>query len=487
MSRNPVLLPLIVACALFMENLDTTVLTTSMPAIARDMGAHPIALKLALVTYLLSLAVFIPASGWVADRFGARHVFRAAVAVFTIGSILCGFSQTLTGLVAARALQGVGGAMMVPVGRLIVLRLVAKSELVNALAWISIPALIGPLIGPLVGGFITTYFHWRWIFWINVPIGVLGITLATLFIPDIKFMAPGRFDFVGLVLAGLGLAICVMGATLIGLAGVPWWVGIALLAVGGLLLVAYWRYSKRVVAPILNLELLRIDTFHAAVVGGFLFRAAMGASPFLLPLLLQVIFGLDPLQSGAITFIGAAAAMLMKFAAAPLIRRFGFRQTLVITAVIGGALAGAPAGFTAATPHIVIMTILFVGGFFRSLFFTGINALGYADIKQDRMSAATSLASVAQQVSRSVGISIGALVLELSMALRGADALSRADFVVAFLAIGLMSLASVPHFVRLRRYAGSETSGHGPRISPEAAQAGAAAVPEVPTKPVAST
>jgi len=483
--RTSTLLPLIVACALFMENLDSTVLTTSMPAIARDMGAHPIALKLALVTYLLSLAVFIPASGWVADRFGARRVFRAAILVFTIGSILCGFSDSLVGLVAARALQGVGGAMMVPVGRLIVLRSVPTNEIVVAMAWISIPALIGPLIGPLVGGFITTYFHWRWIFWINVPIGVLGLVLATLFIPDIRFTAPARFDFRGLALSGLGLAICVMGATLIGLAGVPWWVGVGLLVFGGLLLAAYWFYARRVPAPLLNLDLFRVDTFRAGVGGGFMFRVGMGASPFLLPLLLQVIFGLSPFQSGAITFIGAGAAMLMKFAAPPLIRRFGFRQTLVISASIGGALAAVPAGFTAQTPHIVILMILFVGGFFRSLFFTGVNALSYADIKQSMMSAATSLASVSQQVSRSIGISLAALVLELSMAVRGADTLSRADFVVAFLAVGVMSLSSVPHFLKLHRDAGNEAAGRQRPRAP--AQSESAEMAEVPKKPVAST
>jgi EmrB/QacA subfamily drug resistance transporter len=458
--RNPLLIPLIVACALFMENLDSTVLSTSLPAIATDIGVHPVSLKLALTSYLLSLAVFIPASGWVADRFGARLVFRCAIVVFVGGSVMCGLSSTLGGFVAARTFQGVGGAMMVPVGRLVVLRSVEKRDLVAAMAWVTIPALIGPMIGPPVGGFITTYLEWRWIFWINVPIGVLGLVLATLFIPDIRIAARTRFDALGFVLSGVGLAGFVSGSTLIGLAFLPWWTGLAVLAFGGFFIFLYWRHYRRATAPILDLDLFRTATFRAGVSGGFLFRMGMGASPFLVPLLLQVIFGMTPLQSGLTTFVGSAGSLLMKFAAPPLIRQFGFRSSMIATAAIGAVFSASAALFTITTPHMVIMAVLFVGGFFRSLLFTSMNSVVYSDIESLDMSRATSLSSVAQQVALSMGVSIGALTLEASMAARGAEALARSDFVFAFIVVGILGMSAVPFFMRLRRDAGSAVSGH---------------------------
>ncbi|HVV92865.1 MAG TPA: MFS transporter [Hyphomicrobiales bacterium] len=470
MPSNPLLIPLIVACALFMENLDSTVLSTSLPAIAVDIGVNPVALKLALTSYLLSLAIFVPASGWVADRFGARLVFRAAIAVFVFGSIMCGLSSTLGGFVAARTVQGIGGAMMVPVGRLVVLRSIEKRDLVAAMAWVTIPALIGPMIGPPVGGFITTYLHWRWIFWINVPIGALGLVLATLFVPDIRGEEQRRFDFLGFVLSGIGLAGVVSGSTLLGLAFLPWWTGLAVIGFGGLVLAAYWMHYRRAKAPILDLGLFRTPTFRVGVTGGFLFRMGMGASPFLLPLLLQVIFGMSPLESGLTTFVGSAGALLMKFAAPPLIRAFGFRTCLAAAAVIGASFSASTALFTIATPRMVMMAVLFVGGFFRSMLFTAMNAVVYSDIEQIEMSRATSLSSVAQQVALSMGVSFGALTLEVSMAMRGTGVLARSDFVAAFLVVGVLCISAVPFFLRLRPDAGSAVSGHRRYAVSEAAR-----------------
>ena len=302
--RPAVLTPFIIATALFMENMDGTVLSTSLPAIAADLHQDPIVLKLALTAYMLTLAVFIPASGWVADRFGARTVFCSAIATFTLGSILCGASGSLLELIAARVFQGLGGAMMVPVGRLVLLRSVEKSELVRALAYLTIPAMIGPVVGPPLGGFITTYFHWRWIFWINVPIGALGIGLALAFIDNLRAEQVAQFDFLGFFLSGAGLATFIFGLTLIGRGLVPASADAALIALGLALLVAYVRHARRDPNAILDLGLLRTPTFFASAVGGLIFRIGIGAIPFLLPLMLQTRFRPDALRVGLAHFRG---------------------------------------------------------------------------------------------------------------------------------------------------------------------------------------
>ena len=464
---NRILVPLIVACALFMENLDSTVLATSLPEIARELGESPIDLKLALTSYLLSLAIFIPVSGWAADRFGARLVFRAAIAVFALGSALAGFSSTMPEIVGSRIIQGMGGAMMVPVGRLVILRTVPKSELVGSLAWLTVPALIGPVLGPPIGGFVTTYFSWRWIFWINLPIAALGLVLASLYIPDVRAEERTAFDGRGFVLSGFGLAAVVSGSTALGLDAMPIWAAGAMLAVGAAALYAYARHAARIEHPILDLKLFGIQTFRAAIVGGSLFRVGIGAAPFLLPLMLQLGFGLSAFQSGMLTFASALGALVMKFTAKPILQRFGFRTAMVFNAVIAAALMAAPALFTPATPSLVILATLLIGGFFRSLQFTSVNALAYADVDDARMSGATSLASVAQQLSLSLGVSLAALGLEAILAARGASVLQASDFPFAFVAIGLISASSVLIFARLAPDAGEALSGHvAPRPDP---------------------
>ena len=466
--RPTILTALIIATALFMENMDGTVLATSLPAIARDFHQDPIVLKLALTSYMLTLAVFIPASGWVADRFGARTVFCSAIGVFTLGSILCGASFSLPTLIAARVFQGLGGAMMVPVGRLVLLRSTPKADMVNALAYLTVPALIGPVAGPPLGGFITTYFHWRWICWINVPIGLIGIALALKFIDNIRELEVARFDFKGFFLSGSGLLGLIFGLTIIGRDIVPAPVVASLIAGGAVLLALYVLHARRDPDAIIDLDLLKTPTFFAGVVGGFLFRIGIGALPFLLPLLLQVGFGLTPFQSGSLTFVTAAGAMAMKFSASTIIGRWGFRRVLIVNGVISTLFLASYGLFTAQTPHWLLLVALLAGGFFRSLEFTALNAIGYADVEQARMSRATSFASVAQQMSGAVGVAVAAASIEtIRFALGDAQLVSR-DMTLSFAVVALITLSSVAIFARLKPDAGAEVSGQRGAIGAEA-------------------
>ncbi|WP_199084460.1 DHA2 family efflux MFS transporter permease subunit [Bosea sp. ASV33] len=456
------LLPLIVACALFMENTDSTVIATSLPVIAKSLGEDPIALKLALTSYLVSLAVFIPISGWMADRFGARTIFRSALVVFMVGSILCAVSSSLGAFVGARFIQGMGGAMMVPVGRLVILRSVSKSEIVGALAYLTVPALVGPVVGPPLGGFITTYFDWRWIFFINIPIGLVGIVLASLFFEDIREEDVPPLDIRGFLLSSFGFAALMLGLNTGGRHLVPEAVSYACVIGGAAALLAYWFHAQRVPYPVLNLSLFRIPTFRIGVIGGSVFRTGIGAIPFLLPLMLQLGFGLDALQSGLITFASAAGALIMKTLAKTILARFGFRGVLTVNAVIGAAFLAASGLFTPTTPHAIMLSVLLVGGCFRSLQFTGINALSYADVSNREMSSATSMSSVAQQLSLSIGVTIGAFALESTHMLHGGKTLAAGDFWPAFLIVGLVSASSALWMMQLDPNAGAEVSGHVP-------------------------
>ena len=467
--RRDRIVPLIIAVALFMENMDSTVIATSLPAIATDIGTNPLALKLAVTSYLLSLAIFIPASGWTADRFGARTVFRAATAVFVLGSIGCALSSSLTDFVIARIVQGMGGAMMTPVGRMVLVRSISRRELVSAMAWVTTPALIGPVIGPPVGGFITTYATWHWIFIINVPIGLLGIVLATRYIDDIRAEKRERFDIFGMVLVGLGIAGVAFGLSILGLNFLPWTLVVALV-VGGICFIAvYLVHARHTENPALDLTLFRLPTFFASVTGGFVFRLGLGALPFLLPLMLQVGFGMSPFQSGMITFASALGAMGMKWATATILRRFGFRTILVLNSLVSAAFLAACAAFTPTTPIAVMVIMLLVGGFFRSLQFTSINTIAYAEVEHSRVSRATALVSVGQQLSVSAGVAVGALAVELSVRLNGTGILEARDFPPAFLAVAAISALSVFIFARLPPDAGAEMANRLPEPTEEVA------------------
>jgi EmrB/QacA subfamily drug resistance transporter len=451
-----------VAVALFMDNMDSTVIATSLPAIAADIGTSPLTLKLAVTSYLLSLAVFIPMSGWTADRFGARTVFRAAIAVFVLGSIGCALSTSLSHFVIARIVQGMGGAMMTPVGRLVLVRTVDRRELVNAMAWVSIPAMIGPLMGPPLGGFITTYASWHWIFLINVPIGIIGIVLVTRYIENVRAEAREGFDAVGMLLSGTAVAGLTFGMSVAGFEIVPWPVVAAILLVGAIAMALYIAYARRMSSPILDFSLLRLPTFRASFVGGFMFRIGVGAMPFLLPLLLQVGFNLTPFQSGMITFTSTMGALFMKAAAPWMLKRYGFRTVLIWNAILGGLFIAACAGFTGTTPFPVMIAVLMIGGFFRSLQFTSINALAYAEVPSSRMSRATSLSAVGQQVSLAMGVAVGALTVEIVVRLKDQPAIMASDFPPAFLLVGLIAAISALIFMLLPPNAGAEMANRVP-------------------------
>ncbi len=459
--------PLIVAVALFMENMDSTVIATSLPAIASALGTNPLALKLAVTSYLLALAIFIPASGWIADRFGARHVFRIAIIVFVLGSIGCALSRSLDQFVVARIIQGAGGAMMTPVGRLILVRSIDKRLLVNAMALVTIPALIGPICGPPLGGFITTYASWHWIFIINVPIGLVGVAMATRFIPDVQAERPPPFDFVGFVLSGLGIGGLAFGLSVMGLALLPAGMVATLISVGAVAAAAYVLHARRQAAPILDLRLFKFATFRASIFGGFMFRLGIGALPFLLPLLLQLGFGLTPFQSGLITFTGALGSIFMKAAVGTVLKRFGYRPVLVYNSLISAVFLAACASFLPGMPFAAMVLILLAGGFFRSLQFTAINTIAYAEIEPPLMSRATVIVSVAQQLALSTGVAVGALVVQITLQFTHGSSMTATDFPPAFLVVGALTAAASLVFVRLPSDAGAELAG---RVVPEAAE-----------------
>jgi len=452
------IVPLIVAVALFMENMDSTVIATSLPAIAADIGTSPLTLKLAITSYLLSLAVFLPVSGWTADRFGARTVFRAAIVVFMTGSIGCALSGSLMQFVIARMIEGMGGAMMTPVARLILVRSVDKRELVLAMVWVTMPALIGPLIGPPLGGFITTYFSWHWIFLINVPIGIAGVVLATLFIKNVRAETPDPFDPKGAVLAGIGIAGLVFGGSVLGLSFLPLPLTIALLLVGASAAAAYVLHARRTPVPILDLRLLRLPSLRAAVLGGFVYRCGIGAMPFLLPLTLQLGFNMTAFQAGLITVANVIGALGMKMIIPRLLQRFGFRAALMINAFVSSALVALCATFVPGVPLVWILGVLAVGGFFRSLQYTSLNTLAYAEVDHARMSRATSMVAVGQQLSISIGVAIGAALVELTLRLRGHDTITAADFQPAWIVIALIGASASFLFWRMPVDAGAEVA-----------------------------
>lgn len=406
------LLPWLVAVAFFMESLDTTILNTAVPAIAKALGVAPLSMKAVLSSYTLSLAVFIPVSGWMADRFGTRRVFSSAIGVFITGSFLCGICSNIHFLVACRLLQGCGGAMMVPVGRMTLVRTFAKSELIRTMSFVAIPALIGPMLGPVTGGFIVGYFHWRVIFFINIPIGLLGLYLVHRHLPNYREEKSRPLDFFGLMLFGAGVGLLayvleVFGEHTLGTVTILWLLAIAVACLAG-----YGLRANLIEYPLLRLSLFRIRTFRASVSGSFFTRLGIGGIPFLFPLLYQVGLGFTPIQSGLLLMPQAIAAMCLKLVLQRILRRFGYRRVLISNTIILGIMIGLFSTVGAGTPVWRIVAQVFVLGLFTSMQYSSMNTLVYADVPPEKTSGASAITSTMQQMSISFGIAIASLITE---------------------------------------------------------------------------
>jgi EmrB/QacA subfamily drug resistance transporter len=468
---NAMWVAILVAAAFFMENLDGTVIATAIPQISRSFHTSPVGLNVGITAYLLSLAMFIPISGWVADRIGARTVFAAAIAIFTLSSVLCGFCSSLPEFIGARILQGTGGAMMVPVGRLVVFRSTAKRDLVRAIAYVTWPGLAAPVIGPPLGGFITTYWSWRWIFFLNVPLGITAILFTFKLIPNLKEELTKRFDWLGFFSSGISCVLLMYGLDLIGRPQSSWPFCFGLI-LSSLVLgtFAAWHFGHSP-HPLISLKALSVRTFAITIWGASLFRIAIGATPFLLPLMFQIGFGLTPFKSGTLILAVFAGNLMMKPATTPILKLFGFKRTLLGNGVITAICLLACCTLSPSTPEWIIVTVLFFGGLSRSMQFTSLNAVGFADIPPEDMSGASTLSSTIQTVTFAMGVAFGAISLRFASFLHGRSpaSLDYVDFRIAFAMVGLIALASIFDCFGLREDAGREVSRH--KIAPASGQA----------------
>jgi EmrB/QacA subfamily drug resistance transporter len=461
------IVPLVVACPLFLQNLDTSVMSTALPSIAQSLNVQVLHLNLAITSYLLSLVIFLPASPWLAERFGPRRVFCAAIMLFSIGSTLCGMANSLEQLVFYRLLQGVGGALMVPVGRLILLRTIPLAQMVGAMVWFTVPGAIGRMVGPLFGGAIVTFTSWRWIFLINIPFGVLSVLAAWWFIrgegvtanPD---AAPP--DLKGLAMLATALGGMLGAMEMVGKNMLPDSAIAAIGVTGVLALVAYLVHSKHLAAPVIDFNILRFDTYRAAVAGGMPLRIAIGASPFLMPLMLQLGFGLSPLNSGMLTMAMALGSLATRPMMTYAIRTLGFRKLLITFAVLTSAFYGIYSLFTPHTPQPLMFAIMLMGGLCSSMTMVVLNTMGYSDIPRDRMGHATALSSMAQQLSITLGVVAGATLVGLTHHLHGGvGILGPTDFAPTYVAIGVTTLISAFAFRRLPLNVGQDLRDPGGR------------------------
>lgn len=452
---------LLVAGAFFMEFIDGTVIATALPDMAKSFGVQAVDLNIGISAYLITLAVLIPASGWIADRFGARKVFTLALAIFTLASVLCGLSESLESFVAMRILQGVGGALMVPVGRLAVLRTTPKHQLITAIATLTWPALVAPIIGPPLGGFITSYANWRWIFFINVPLGILAIALALRFIPDIHDDERRPFDIAGFIAASVAMVSLVYAMELLGTQQPQGWLTAGLLALGTVTFLFALHHFRRTTWPMIRLDAMSVPTFRVTLYGGSLFRASISAVPFLLPLMFQVGFGMNAFHAGSLVLAVFVGNLTIKPATTPLIRWLGFKKLLLINGALNVLALLACALITPQTPVWVILLVLYLGGVFRSIQFTGISTLAFADVPGPQMSYANTLFSTATQLAVGLGISLAAIGIRIGdevsewLALGNIPGIS---FRLAFVAIAIICLVGMVDTLRLAHDAGSAVS-----------------------------
>jgi EmrB/QacA subfamily drug resistance transporter len=460
-ERNPrlrFLIPLVVAFAFLMEEVDSTVITTAIPQMARDLDTTVLRLSLAITSYMLTLAVFIPVSGWFADRFGARRIFTLALLIFTASSILCGLSGNLGELVAARCIQGFGGAMMAPVGRLILLRSFPRAQFLRAMLYMSLPAMVGPVIGPLLGGALTTYLSWRWIFYVNLPFGIVGILLAYKFIEETRAEAPTKFDFRGFIIAGAGLSLLQFGLENISHPIVTPTTTAIMLVLGTLLMIGFAFHALSHKAPAIDPSLFKVRAFRIGTLVGGICRIGINGVPFLLPLMLQVGLGMTPIQSGSLTFITTLGTLIIRPLSQRILRLMGFDRMLVASAILNVLVIAGFALIVPGTPHWLIGAYVALFGFARSSQFLSSNTLSYSEIPAEKLSRATSLGGVLQNLAISFGVAISAMILGL---VRGQDgSLTLADFHQVFLLMAVIPLISIPGFLFLRPEDGAAVSGH---------------------------
>ncbi|EPJ4993592.1 MFS transporter [Klebsiella pneumoniae] len=452
---------LLVAGAFFMEFLDGTVIATALPDMARDFGVTAVELNIGISAYLITLAVLIPASGWIADRFGARAIFTLALAIFTLASVFCGLSTEVHIFVAMRILQGVGGALMVPVGRLAVLRTTPKHQLIKAIATLTWPALVAPIIGPPLGGFITRYASWHWIFFINVPLGLAAIILSLRIIPDIRETERRSFDLSGFITTSVAMVSLVTAMERLGDRQPQIWPTLALAALGFGCLLYSIRHFRRAAAPMVRLDALQVPTFRVTMYGGSLFRASISAVPFLLPLLFQVGFGMDPFHSGLLVLAVFVGNLTIKPATTSLIRWLGFRRLLLINGALNVCSLLACALLTPQTQVWAIMLILYLGGVFRSIQFTGVSTLAFADVPAAQMSDANTLFSTASQLAVGLGITLGAIGIRLGEQVGDwlhLTELPGISFRLSFVFIALICLVGMIDSLHLAKTAGSSVS-----------------------------
>lgn len=453
---------LLVAAAFFMEFIDGTVIATALPQMAISFGVSAVDLNAGMSAYMLTLAVLIPASGWAAERFGARNVFTFALAVFTLASLFCAMATGVGEFILLRIIQGVGGALMVPVGRLTVLKTTPKPQLIKAIATLTWPALVAPILGPPLGGFITHYASWHWIFYINVPLGIIAMILAWRLFPQQPADQPKHFDKPGFVLTGLAMLALVTGLELISQDHILWTTAVLLLAAGAAMSVLAVRHLSRSAAPMVHLGSLVIPTFRISMGGGSLFRITISAVPFLLPLMLQVGFGMDPFHAGLLVLAVFAGNLAMKPATTPLIRRFGFRPVLVVNGLLSVFSLLFCAFLTPGTPDWLIMLLLFLGGLSRSMQFTGISTLAFSDVPASHMADANTLFSTALQLSVGLGITVGALGTRFGEQLVERmqwQAVPGMSFKIAFVVIAVITLFGWLDMLRLKPDAGATVSG----------------------------